>query len=911
MIVARSRKGSSLLKFRFTIIIAAYNTGAYLDETVASLISQDIGFKEHVQVILSDDGSTDNTGCLCDRWADQYPRNIKVLHLLHAGASAARNAALPHIEGEIVNFLDSDDKLSSDTLSLVDRFFKEHPGEVDMASIPMHFFEGATGEHILNYKYAKGTRVIDLTKEPDCIQLSLSSSFVLWEWAGREFSFDTRLKFAEDAREAVRVLARKKKLGVIAGAKYFYRKRTGGSSALQRSEKKKEWYFPQLEHFCVYSLERYKDNDGCIPRFVQFSVMYILQWMYRQSMKNIQGVLGERAEEFVQAAFALLEQIDDDIILSQRQIFASHKAMLLRKKHGGKVELVPVENDVAINCAGYEVARFSICAAKWEFLRREGETFILEGYVGFMGLLPEDLKEMRTFLSVNGEWLECEQDLSAPDRVDNAESMGEIIFPSITFRARIDIEGQKQLEISLYTFYRGSHIHRKIIKHGLFFPVTDAFPHSYARFGNYLAETKNGVLKLRKVSLLAFICREVALWKDFVCSHRAHAGKAMLYRGIYQLLRPLLPKDIWLISDRINKADDNGEALFRYLGEGKKHPHSYFVLRADSRDYSRVKGHGKVLDYLSVKHKLLHLAADKIISSSADDYVMNPFGYDRAFYWDILKQKQQIFLQHGITKDDISGWIGRSHKNMRMIVTASPRERQSMLEIRHYLYDGEQVKLTGFPRYDNLRDEKEKIIAIMPTWRKWLDAYAGGTSIYNRDGLKHYNPSLKESEYFRYYDALLNHTKLLQAAEEYGYEILFMPHPNMQSVVDWFHRSRGVMFASFETSYKEVISKSSMAVTDYSSVVFDFAYLGKPVLYTHFDSDRLYKEHLGSKSYFDYERDGFGEVERNIEDTVARMIEYMKNGCQMKEKYRQRVDSFFAFHDGKNCMRVYKEICAL
>ena len=899
------------MKFRFTIIIAVCNTGSYLNETVESLILQDTGFKENVQVILVNDGSKDNSGSLCDTWADKYPGNIKVIHQANAGVSAARNAALPYIEGEIVNFLDSDDKLSSNTLSLVDKFFREHGQETDLVSIPMHFFEGAKGEHILNYKYKKGTRVIDLEEEPEAVQLSLSSAFILWDVAKAILFFDTRLKYAEDAKESLKILSRKKKLGVIAEAKYFYRKRTGGGSALQRSEKKKEWYFPQLEHFCVYSLERYKDNDGRISRFVQFSVMYILQWMYRQSMKNIQGVLGERAEEFVQAAFALLKQIDDDMILSQRHIFASHKAMLLRKKHGGKVELVPVGNDVAINCAGYEVARFSTCAAKWEFLRREEKTFILEGYVGFMGLLPEDLKEMETFLSVNGKWLECEQDLSAPDRVDNAESMGEIIFPSITFKARIDIEDQKQLEISLYTFYRGSHIHRKIIKHGLFFPVADAFPHSYARFGDYMAEAEHAVLRLRKACHLAFICREVALWKDFASSHRAHAGKAMLYRGIYQLLRLLLPKDIWLISDRINKADDNGEALFRYLGEEKKHPHSYFVLRADSRDFGRVKRYGKVLGYLSVKHKLLHLAADKIISSSADDYVMNPFGHDRAFYWDILKQKQQIFLQHGITKDDISGWIGRSHKNMRMIVTASPRERQSMLEIRHYLYDEEQVKLTGFPRYDNLRDEQEKIIAIMPTWRKWLDAYAGGTSVYNQDGLKHYNPSLKESEYFLYYDALLNHMKLLQAAAEYGYEILFMPHPNMQSVVDWFHRSKGVMFASFETSYKEVISKCSMVVTDYSSVAFDFAYLGKPVLYTHFDSDRLYKEHLGNKSYFDYEKDGFGEVERNLEDTVARIIEYTKNDCQIKEKYRQRAENFFAFHDRENCKRVYEEICSL
>lgn len=897
------------MKYRFTIVIAVYNTGPYLNETVESLISQDIGFKDHVQVILVDDGSTDISDTLCDIWADKYPNNIKVIHQPNAGVSAARNAALPYIEGEIVNFLDSDDKLSKNTLSLVDEFFQAHAKETDIVSIPMHFFEGATGEHILNYKYARGTRVIDLEKEPDCIQLSLSSAFIMWEQAKDEFKFDARLKYAEDAREAVRILARKKKLGVVAEAEYLYRKRAGGSSALQRSDKRKEWYFPQLEHFCTYSLKSYGDDAGNIPRFVQFSVMYILQWMYRQSLKNIQGVLEDRAEEFIETVFGLLQYIEDNIILGQRNIFASHKAMLLRKKYGGRVELVPLEDDVVIQCAGYEMARFSGCAAKWEFLRRKGDKFVLEGYLGFMGLLPDELKEMETYLLVNGKWLKCQQDMSAPDRVDNAEAMGEIIFPSITFRADIEIKGQKKLDIRLYTFYRGHRIQRKVLKHGLFFPVTDVFPHSYARFGNYLAETDGSVLRLRETSGLGFACHEAALWKDFARSGRAHARRAMLYRGAYQVLRHMLPKDIWLISDRINKADDNGEALFRYLGEKGNHPHSYFVLRADSSDFGRVSRYGKVLDHRSLKHKLMHLVAEKIISSSVDDYVMNPFGHDRAFYWDILRQKQQIFLQHGITKDDISGWIGRSHKNLRMIATAAPRERQSMLENRHYLYDGEQVRLTGFPRHDYLRDEKEKIIAIMPTWRKWLDAYASGD--YSQDGLKHYNPSMKESEYFRYYDELINHPQLLKKAQEFGYGLIFMPHPNMQGVVDWFRHGKGVNFASLGTSYKDIISSSALAVTDYSSVVFDFAYLGKPVLYTQFDRDRLYKEHLGNKSYFDYENDGFGEVEHNLEDTVERIVEYMETGCRMKEKYRQRAENFFAFHDKNNCQRVYEEICVL
>ena len=382
------------MKFRFTIVIAVYNTGPYLNETMESLILQDIGFKDNVQVILVDDGSTDISDTICDIWADKYHDNIKVIHQSNAGVSAARNAALPYIEGEIVNFLDSDDKLSSNTLSLVDKFFQQHGEETDMASIPMEFFEGASGEHILNYKYKKGTRVIDLEKEPECIQLSLSSAFVLWERARDKVSFDIRLRYGEDAREAIKILNGRKKLGVIAGAKYHYRRRKKGGSALQQSTAKEAWYFPHLEHLCKYSLKAHQDSGGRIPKFVQYTVMYDLQWRFKLSRKTVEDALGrENAQEFIDALFAVLAFIDDDIILAQKNIFASHKAMLLKKKHGIESKLIPEENDVAISCGDLQLGNFSDCAAKWEFMRLEGEDLVLEGYTGFVGLAEKDLEE--------------------------------------------------------------------------------------------------------------------------------------------------------------------------------------------------------------------------------------------------------------------------------------------------------------------------------------------------------------------------------------------------------------------------------------------------------------------------------------------------------------------------------------
>ena len=113
------------------------------------------------------------------------------------------------------------------------------------------------------------------------------------------------------------------------------------------------------------------------------------------------------------------------------------------------------------------------------------------------------------------------------------------------------------------------------------------------------------------------------------------------------------------------------------------------------------------------------------------------------------------------------------------------------------------------------------------------------------------------------------------------------------------------------TAYRDIYAQSNLIVTDYSSAVFDFAYLRKPIIYSQFDKKSFFNNHTYQEGYFDYERDGFGEVEYDLDSTVNRIIEYMENNCQLKDKYRERIDKFFAFNDNNNCQRVYEAILAL
>ena len=235
-------------KYKISIIMAVYNVEQFVAESIESVIAQDIGF-ENIQLILVDDGSRDNSLEICRGYAQKYPQNILLIHKENGGVSSARNEGLKHVQGEYVNFLDSDDLLTPDSCRLVYDFLSRHSGETDMAVIPLFFFDGQTGQHPLNSKFRRGTRVINLEKEWNCPQLSLSCAFTRRE-CFENLQFDTGLSYAEDGQVALQILMNKLRMGVVKEARYMYRKRTAGApSAIQASGTTAAWYLPYNEKY--------------------------------------------------------------------------------------------------------------------------------------------------------------------------------------------------------------------------------------------------------------------------------------------------------------------------------------------------------------------------------------------------------------------------------------------------------------------------------------------------------------------------------------------------------------------------------------------------------------------------------------------------------------------------------------
>ncbi len=352
--------------------------------------------------------------------------------------------------------------------------------------------------------------------------------------------------------------------------------------------------------------------------------------------------------------------------------------------------------------------------------------------------------------------------------------------------------------------------------------------------------------------------------------------KTRLFRIIRKIGRLICRRKIWLVSDRAFNADDNGEALFKYLVE--KNVDAVFAIKKDCEDYQRIQKIGNVVEYESLAYKFLLCICECHISSQLD-------------HMENHEEAPQIFLQHGVTENDISKYINpASHKNFYLIVTAL-KEKEGFCN-KNYIIDSKNLLLTGFPRFDYLRNNPKGIIVIAFTWRSKF-MFLSEEEIVN-------------SDYFRTIIKIMTDMELNDYINDCGFKLYIKIHPSAKSLKKWLPDS--VLDREYKGNYNTLFEETSLLITDYSSVVFDFAYLKKPILYYQFDGGKYYDNPFTDKGYFNYDTDGFGPVAYYYDEFSAYIKEMLSKKCEMEEKYKERVDSFFSFNDRNNCKRVYDSI---
>ena len=346
-------------------------------------------------------------------------------------------------------------------------------------------------------------------------------------------------------------------------------------------------------------------------------------------------------------------------------------------------------------------------------------------------------------------------------------------------------------------------------------------------------------------------------------------------------------KPVWLIGELPYKAQDNGLQFFRYMRDEHPEIDAYYVIEPNSPERVNLDGYDNVIDFRSHDHIQVALAADKIIGTHHPDflYPTREPRFERALRAD------KVFLQHGVTA---AKWMVPNYGkfvrgfDVDLITVCSEREKEFF--VKDFGYAPEQVAVTGFARFDALLaddvDVNDGQLMIMPTWRPWLQ-----------------DPErFVESEYFQRWKSLITSDRLRALVEKYNLTPIFCLHPNMQQFSSHFSDVGIRVVVQGEIDVQLMLKQSSMLVTDYSSVAFDFAFLHKPVVYYQFDDHRFAQPHADPASEFP------GPVVAE-EDQVLNAIESAyEAGGAMAPEFRMRADRFLAHRDTGSRERIFEAI---
>ena len=299
-------------KPKFSIIIAVYNSEKYLDETIESILKQTMDFKENIQVILVNDGSDDGSKEICERYVKLYPDNILYFEKKNGGPASAKNMGIEHAAGEYINFLDSDDKISENTLESVYNFFEKYKEKIDMVTLPIEYFDKKQGLHARYEKFNNQTSVINLDKMPTSYILSSAASFYKRE-VFDELKFDEKLIVAEDLYLNTQLYMKNPRFGILSSQDglYYYRKRFETNSITNNNEYEENWLIEIF--FQIYSnISTYcEKNNMKLPKFVK----YILLEEITKRLKTPNFVSSFSLDEFYFISRKILADIDDRLIL--------------------------------------------------------------------------------------------------------------------------------------------------------------------------------------------------------------------------------------------------------------------------------------------------------------------------------------------------------------------------------------------------------------------------------------------------------------------------------------------------------------------------------------------------------------------------------------------------------------------
>ena len=236
-----------------SVIIPAYNVQSYLGCCLDSVLGQSFTDWE---LIICDDGSTDDTGKICDEYAES-DRRIKVIHKAKSGVSAARNSCLDMAKGRYIAFVDADDILDKDYLNGLLSHAKKHDADITQCSFCFVNEDGerSADPYAADSVYSSGDEIIEAYFNGPVGDIRVS----VWAKLFRrdlfdDIRFDTELRIFEDAYYVYECCRKAGTVSSFSVPLYFYRQHEGSTMGSRMHE-----IYP--DYFKVFERQKEDNRD--------------------------------------------------------------------------------------------------------------------------------------------------------------------------------------------------------------------------------------------------------------------------------------------------------------------------------------------------------------------------------------------------------------------------------------------------------------------------------------------------------------------------------------------------------------------------------------------------------------------------------------------------------------------------
>ena len=660
-----------------------------------------------------------------------------------------------------------------------------------------------------------------------------------------------------------------------------------------------EWYIPFFEDFLL----PYVQENNLTKTQQRYIVYFIMLRFYLNTNERNKHVLeNEQVDRFFDLVRKVLQFIDDEYlyeIKSRGMVHQYFAYLMLKEKHQEvNTEIVPAGKQLFYYINGVEYGE-KVVKARIALIEYKEKKLIIEGeIVGdyFLKGVENSLK-----IYVNKK----EVPFVKTERYNLSQAFGRSIYRYYLFKCEIkrsELEKKSKIQFKIATTGGWVKIPLEFDK------VSSRLVRShwsYYLFDNKMITFSDENLIVTDAKPTKTALFETAMMLKTIKNdkNKKRAFKNVGLKLLYWITRShYTKKPIWIFYDKLYKAGDNAEYLFRYCMENHPEADCYYILNKTANEYHDLrKKYGKhIVVFDSVRDKLAVLNAKIIFATHATVWGFCGFNATLRRQFKHLLNADVVCIQHGLTIQNIAQYQNKLKDNTQRYFCASKYEINN-LKRPIYGYKEEDLCLTGSPRYDGLVNNDQKQVLIAPTWRRNIVITGNkmGTA-------KEYNPEFKHTKYFEIYNRLINDRRLLETAKKHGYKIVFLIHPTLSSQVDDYDTNEylSIIPAVSDVSYEKMLTESSVMLTDYSGIQFDFAYMKKPVLY--YQPKELPPQY--TEGFYHYDTMGFGPIIEEYDEIVEMLCQYIENGCKMEEAYQKRVDDFFEFTDHSNCRRIMDEI---